>query len=166
MKAPLVCGLLVLVSAGVAEAGGKEGTVGVGAEAGITNDLGGFSLNYDAGKFHVGGFVGFSNGSGDNDADYNLGGRFFYHVHTTVTTDLGLGLNLGLNSIDGQGLMNDERDTFMVIEPALQIRAFVTNNVALSFTAGISFAITDPNTSIILNGQINALAGVHYYFFK
>jgi len=41
----------------------------------------------------------------------------------------------------------------------------VSNNVALSFTAGISFGLVDADGSD-LAGQFMALGGVHYYFFK
>ena len=50
-------------------------------------------------------------------------------------------------------------------EPGIQIRAFISNNVALSFTAGISFGLVDADGAL-LDGQFNALGGVHYYFFK
>ena len=165
MKGPIICCVLAL-GVGTAYAGGKDGSVGVGAEAGINTGLGGFSLNFDAGKFHVGGFLNFQNGPADNDADYSLGARFFFHVHSTAVTDFSIGGNLGFISIDDRGIPLAERNTFMVLEPAVQIRAFIASNVALSFTAGISFAVTDPNTSIDITGQVNAVAGVHYYFFK
>ena len=46
--------------------GGQSGSIGVGAEAQLSG-LSGASMNYDAGDFHVGAFLGFHDPGGDND---------------------------------------------------------------------------------------------------
>ena len=157
--------LFVLVATAPALAGGKEGTVGVGAEFGLNGETGGASVNYDAGMFHVGGFLGFSDGGGANDTDYTFGARFYFHLHDTSQSDFGIGGMVGFFSEDYRNNNPMERQTRLYFEPGLQIRAFVSNNVALSFTAGISFGLVDADGASI-DGQFMALGGVHYYFFK
>jgi hypothetical protein len=157
--------IFVLAATAPALAGGKEGTIGVGAEVGLNGETGGASVNYDAGKFHVGGFIGFDDDGGDDDTDYTFGARFYYHVHETTMSDFGVGGMIGFFSADHRGTPPLERDTRLYFEPGIQIRAFLSNNVALSFTTGLSFGLADANGGVI-NGQITALGGVHYYFFQ
>lgn len=161
----LLAAVFVLASAAPALAGGKEATIGVGAEVGLNGQTGGASMNYDAGMFHVGGFLGFSDDGNANDTDYTFGARFYYHLHDTTMSDFGIGGAIGFLSEDHNNIAPLERQTLLYFEPGLQIRAFISNNVALSFTAGLSFELVDENTALI-TGQFNALAGVHYYFFK
>lgn len=158
--------ILVLAATGPALAGGKEGTVGVGAEFGLANvpdggPFGGVSMNYDASVFHVGGFLGFQDGGGANDTDYSFGARFYYHLHETTMSDFGLGGTLGFYGQDD----DPDRLTRLYFEPGLQIRAFISNNVALSFTAGITIGLVDADGASF-GGQPVALGGVHYYFFE
>lgn len=157
--------IIVLAAAGTARAGGKEGTIGVGAEFGLNGKTGGGSVNYDAGKFHFGGFLGFLDGPDDDDTDYTFGARFYYHIHESTMSDFGIGGGLGYFSTDDRGMIGAERSTELYFEPGIQIRAFISNNVALSFTAGLTFGLSDANGAA-LGGQFNALGGVHYYFFK
>jgi hypothetical protein len=161
-KTSLLATMFVLAAAGVAHAGGQAGSVGLGAEYEL-NGIGGVSLNYDAGQFHVGGFMGFRDPAGPNNTEFDLGGRFFFHVHKTAMADFGLGGNLGLASVPpGMGMGN--RATEVFIEPGFEIRLFVASNVALSFMAGISIGVVDASGSEI-TGQPTGAAGVHYYFF-
>jgi hypothetical protein len=165
--------ILVLATTAPALAGGKEGSIGAGAEFGLNGLTGGASANYDAGKFHFGGFLGFFDGGDDDDTDYTFGARFYYHVHESSLSDFGVGGAIGFYSQDNMAPL--ERDTLLFFEPGVQIRAFLSNNVALSFTTGISFALVDADgakiggTDFSLFGAgagFNAIAGVHYYFFQ
>jgi hypothetical protein len=168
-KKLMLASLFVLAATGPALAGGKEGTVGIGAEFGLANGfgeepgsgLGGASMNYDASVFHVGGFLGFRDGPGNDDTDYTFGARFYYHLHETTMSDFGVGGMLGFFSLD----VDPERETLLFFEPGIQIRAFVANNVALSFSTGISFGLVDANGATV-GGQLVAQGGVHYYFFE
>jgi hypothetical protein len=164
-KTILLATLLVLGTSSTALAGGKEGTIGVGAELGLNGETGGASMNYDAGMFHLGGFLGFHDDGGTDDTDYTFGGRFYYHLHDTTMSDFGIGGMIGFFSADTRGMVNADRESRLYFEPGIQIRAFVSNNVALSFTAGISFGLVDADGADI-DGQFMALGGVHYYFFK
>jgi hypothetical protein len=166
--------LFVVLAMGVAHAGGQEGSIGVGAEYQLNGLTGGASLNYDAGQFHVGGFFSFSDPSNNNNDHYlSLGGRFFYHVHSTAMSDFGVGMGLGIVNVPDPTMMNpDNRATGLFIEPSVQIRLFLASNVALSFTAGLVIGTLDAD-GVVFDGQglggggtvPTGLAGVHYYFF-
>jgi hypothetical protein len=162
-KTSLLATVFVFAAAGIAHAGGQAGSVGLGAEYEL-NGIGGVSLNYDAGQFHVGGLLGFEDPSGPNNTLFELGGRFFYHVHKTAMADFGLGGNLGLASVPPGGPGMGQRTTDVFIEPGFEIRLFVASNVAISFMAGISIGVVDAS-GILITGQPTAAAGVHYYFF-
>ena len=155
--------VLLLLGAGTASAGGRTGTLGVGAEAQLSG-LGGLSLSYDAGTFHAGGFLSFSDDAGDNNTDIGLGGRLFWHVHSTELADLSIGGNLGV-LLDSEDDGDDGTTSSLIfIEPAMQIRAFIAGNVALSATAGLAIGVGDAD-GVLLNGQLTGAAGLHYYFF-
>lgn len=169
----VVSGLAVLVlGAGVASAGGSKGAIGVGGESSLTAvaltpgdalSLGGLSVNYDAGAFHAGGMLGFVDGGGDNDTFVAVGGRFYYHIHSSAMADFGVGGGVNLGFYD-DGVDTNDNDTFMLLEPGMQMRAFVASNVALSFTGGLSIGLLDANGALI-SAQPVGSAGVHYYFF-
>jgi hypothetical protein len=158
MKNTLLIASLVLASSGTALAGGQPGTIGVGAELEISS-LGGVSVNYDAGKFHLGGFLGFNDPAGGNNDVFAIGGRFFYHIASTAMSDFSLGGGLGIQSVNTGG----GRNTNLFLEPGFQIRAFIVSNVALSFTGGISIGTVDAD-GVQITGNVNGVAGVHYYF--
>jgi hypothetical protein len=128
-----VCAVLAVVpfAAQSALAGGKQGTVGVGAERQLSG-LGGASIVYDMGTAHVGGFLVYSDDGDTDDTDLGAGGRFYYHVHSTAMSDFGVGGSLGFVSIGDrvEGVDRDRTEAFL--EPSMQFRAFVASNVGLS----------------------------------
>lgn len=154
---------LAVAAADPAAAGGKKGTIGAGAEYQLSG-LGGVSVNYDAGTFHLGGFLGFDDGGGDDDTDMTIGGRFYYHVHSTAMSDFGVGGGLGIATIGDRDKRIDDNTTEAFIEPAAQIRAFIASNVALSITGGLSIGLADAE-GVEITGHPMGAAGVHYYFF-
>lgn len=161
MKTRLIAAFLMLAAAGVAEAGGQPGSIGVGAEAQLSG-LSGVSMNYDAGDFHVGAFLGFHDPGGRDDDTLGLGGRFFYHLHSTTSSDFGLGGTLGIESQNNMPPL--DRQTLLFLEPSFQIRMFLASNVALSFNAGVVIGVMDAD-NVDFGGQLTAGAGIHYYFF-
>lgn len=176
MKIGFFAAVLVMAATGAAHAGGQEGTVGVGAEYQI-NGAGGASVNYDAGTFHIGGFLGFYDPEGANNTTFDIGGRFYYHVHSTAMADFGVGVGLGFVSLPPPPGSND-RVLGVFIEPSVQTRLFLASNVALSFTTGLVIGVVDAGgvgvTGQGIGGSIVDLgagvgftggAGVHYYFF-
>jgi hypothetical protein len=165
--------IALLVGVGPAAAGGSEGTIGIGAESLLSGGGGtdlavlggsGLSVNYDGGKFHLGGMLMMADAAGDNNTDLGVAGRFFWHVHSTPLSDLSIGGNLGvvIDSEDDGG--DGSSQTLLFLEPSMQIRAFIAGNVALSLTAGIAFGAADAE-GVALGGQLTGGAGLHYYFF-
>jgi hypothetical protein len=146
-------------------AGGSSGSPGVGGEF-QTSGLGGLSVNYDMGEFHVGGFLGYYDNEGDDNSIVELGARFYYHIHTTAMSDFGVGGSFGVGLFDNPAPADDT--TALFIEPGFQIRAFVTSNVALSFTGGLSISASDSiggAYDFALTSDFVGAGGVHYYFF-
>jgi hypothetical protein len=163
-KKILLTAVIVCASVGTASAGGVPGSLGVGAEFQLSG-IGGLSINFDAGKFHAGGFLGYFNPQGDNNTTVDFGGRFFYHLASTASSDFSLGGSLGIqNANDAPGNTNRHTDVF--IEPGFQIRAFITSNVALSFTGGVEIGLLDgtDNNELNFTGNIIGEGGIHYYF--
>jgi hypothetical protein len=81
----------LVAAAGTASAGGQAGSIGVGAETDIRG-VGGLSVNYDVGMFHAGGFLFFSDDAiADDVTQFGVGGRFYYHLHSTAMSDFGVG---------------------------------------------------------------------------
>jgi hypothetical protein len=172
----LIAAMIVFASAGTASAGGEAGSIGVGAEFQLSG-LGGLSANYDAGAFHVGGFLGFDDPAGINNTAVAFGGRFFFHVASTATSDFSVGGGIGIQSVyDDPGDPAANRLTGLFLEPSFQIRAFIASNVALSFSGGIVIGTLDAEGVTITGGSpiasvngtsfgnITGEAGIHYYF--
>ena len=159
MKKTLLAATIVFASAGTASAGGVAGSIGVGAEFEIRG-AGGLSMNFDAGKFHVGGFLGYFDPQGPNNSEVDVGGRFFYHLASTASSDFGVGGLVGIQSVPNAG---GNRQTFLIIEPGFQIRTFIVPNVALSFTAGMEIGAADAS-ELNITGNIIGQGGIHYYF--
>ncbi len=160
IKNSLFSAVLVMAAAGVANAGGQAGSIGVGAEFQI-NGTGGASLNYDAGDFHVGGFLGYLDDDGPDNSQFDLGARFYYHVHSTAMADFGVGGSIGIVSADQPG--GGDRTTLVFLEPGIQIRLFLASNVAISASTGIVIGTADAD-GVLVTGQTIG-AGLHYYFF-
>ena len=160
IKTSLFAAVLLMAASGLASAGGQPGSIGVGAEAQI-NGTGGASLNYDAGEFHVGGFLGFFDPDGADNTEFDVGARFYYHVHSTAMADFGIGGSLGIASLPDAG--GDDRQTAVFIEPGAQIRLFLAANVAVSAATGVVIGVVDAS-GVAITGQ-TITAGLHYYFF-
>ncbi len=180
MNKLVILGSLALASPALA--GGKEGSIGVGAEAELNGQVAGVSMNYDAGLFHVGGVLGYGRTKPDNAPSgtsattiFVIGARFFYHVHSTGAADFGVGGAVGLADVPTGATTHN---THLFIEPGFQIRAFITPNVALSFGGGIVIGTVDANSIGIGGGStsvsagnnsfslgLEGILGAHYYFF-
>ena len=171
MTKTLACTVLALALTAPAAhadtgAGGVAGSIGVGAEAQLSG-LTGISANYDAGAFHVGAFFGLDDPGGPNNTAFDLGGRFFFHIHHTATADFSLGGSLGIGSKEApDGAGGSTSTTAVILEPSFQIRWFVASNVALSFTGGFSIGLTDDDKDFSIGGDLAGVAGIHYYFTR
>lgn len=156
--------LATLTVAAPAWAGGSEGSIGVGAEYTLLG-TGGLSVNYDAGAFHAGGFIGYYKDVAPavGEWDLDLGGRFFFHVHETAMADFSLGGQLGIQLQNNVGAPDNDF-TIVTIDLGAQIRVFLQSNVALSATLGVGIATADGDGFALTGGTIGS-AGIHYYFF-
>jgi hypothetical protein len=152
----------LVAAAGTASAGGQAGSIGVGAETDIRG-VGGLSMNYDAGLFHAGGFLLFADDLDGNDVTtFGIGGRFYYHLHSTAMSDFGVGASLGVTNTDPPG--DGDSLTGVFIQPGFQIRLFVASNVALSASGGLNIAAADAD-GLLVDGDLVGALGIHYYFF-
>ena len=161
MTKTLLVATIVMASFGTARAGGQAGSIGVGAEFELSG-TGGLSMNYDAGKFHVGGFLGFNDPAGADNTEVDVGARFFFHIASTAMSDFSVGGGIGIHSHYTGGPPTRKTDLFL--EPGFQIRAFIASNVALSFTGGFSIGTIDAS-DVAITGDVEGFAGIHYYFF-
>lgn len=141
--------------------GGAAAGFGVGAMAMLTGPFGG-AVIYDPGQFHIEGIIGFeSNGV----TTILLGGRFWYHMHTSTAADFSVGGGLGFASTeldDGFGMSEDV--TTIHIEGGGQLRVFVVPNVALAATAGLAVVTGDDQDLVAVTGQLFGDVGVSYFF--
>jgi len=146
-------------SAGHRASGTSGGSLGVGVNTMLTT-TGPFGpqLVYDTGVFHIEGILGFES---DGTTNFDLGGRFWYHIHSSQAADFSLGGGLGFTSVDPDGDNNDTSDIH--IDVGGQIRAFVVPNVALSVSAGLSISSGDDDF-VAITGDLLGAAGVTYFF--
>ena len=166
----LTCALAVALPLIVAQAGSalaqegstgrSGGNLGVGVHA-MLDGGGPFgpAIVYDTGIFHIEGLVGFADT--DGATEFDVGGRFWYHINSSQSADFSLGGGLGVTSIDPEG--EAEGTTDIEIDVGAQLRAFIVPNVALSASLGLAI-ITGDNDVISLTGDLTGAAGVTYFF--
>jgi hypothetical protein len=155
-------------------AGPRPATHGVGPGVGVTGMLlggpVGLSLAYDAGPWHAEGILGLIKPGSGVKANFDIAGRFWFHLHSTANADFSVGGGLGYLRIGHSAPAEATNGIF--IEAGGQIRAFIASNVALSATLGLSIATADFEAYGLggqsLAGQtLGGFAGVglHYYFY-
>jgi len=139
--------------------------VGVGAEATTTGIVGG-TFVYDAGMFHLDALLGARFES--NSSSVAVAGRFFFPVHKSQSADFSVGPGIGIVHTTPHppaGAPAQASANEVHAEGALQIRAFIVPNVALSASAGLGLVFTNGNNSAIIGGQLGGALGVTYFFF-
>jgi hypothetical protein len=153
-------------------AGPRAATHGTGLGIGVVGMLlggpSGISAAFDGGPWHVEGILGLLKPAAGTRASFDIGGRFWYHLHSTANADFSVGGGLGYLH---QGRVGTSSDGVW-IEVGGQIRTFLTSNVALSASLGLSIATIDFEayglTGQLLAGQGpsgGAGIGLHYYFY-
>ena len=143
--------------------------IGIGAvqmlDLGRTNLL--FTYGEAGGRFHVDGLFGlsrnFSNsGSGNDYTTFDIGGRFWYHLHAASFADFSLGGGL---LVDSHRNYPFSRRYDFLMDLGAQIRAFIVPNVALIGTLGIGLNLRDgSNDEMQIGGQSMASVGIAYFF--
>ena len=133
--------------------------IGVGVAAMITGPQG-IQIVYDTSAFHIEGILGFED-AGTSDLD--IGGRFWYHIHSGHRSNFSIGGGLGLarSSTDVLGMSVDT--TVIHIDLGAEIRAFVTDNVALSADLGLSI-LADDGDGFVLGGALVGAGSITYFF--
>lgn len=171
MRKLLISLVLLAAASSSAWAGGSPNSLGIGAEVvfgtatgAAADGVGGISANYDLGNFHIGGFLGIADPAGADNTSLELGGRFFYHLHSSAMADFGVGGTLAYANTPTPAPGDDEKLDLVYLVPGVQIRAFIASNVALSFSGGIALGLGDAD-GVSLDGQLTSSAGIHYYFF-
>jgi len=141
--------------------GGGHGPIGLGGIAYLAGgqNTTGLSLAYDPGAWHIDTVLSVT---GNNPNNFGLGGRFWYHLAATGSSDLSAGAGLSYQRIGGQGMMAAQNDLF--IELGGLIRMFLVQNVAVSFGAGIVIATADASGYNVGSTTLIGAAGVHYFF--
>ena len=159
------------------------GGLGVGATA-FVSGMSGPEVVYDFGAWHLDGMIGFQstptgpNGTGDRATLFQFGVGGWYHLHMGENSDFSVGGAFGLMNISPPGPANSA--TGFEFEPGVQVRAFITPNVALHGGVGLVFEFGDVtgapgfasniglgngfDKSIGLGANINASLGFTYYF--
>ena len=139
--------------------------LGVGVEATLTG-LSGAALVYDAGAIRIDGVLGISS---RGNTDFFLAGRFWYVLHAGDRSDISIGGGLGIQ--ENGGIRNGGSDDIHIIdtldfhvEAGAQIRAFITNNVALSASGGFGVIIDEGDEFLGFGGQLLGTMGVTYFF--
>jgi hypothetical protein len=137
----------------------------VGAEATTTGIVGG-TFVYDAAVFHLDALFGAR--LTKNDTDLAVAARFFFPLHHGQAADFSIGPGVGF--VHGQHdapppATGRNSNNQLHLEGALQIRAFVVSNVALSASAGLGVVIDNGNNTAIIGGQVGASLGITYFFF-
>jgi hypothetical protein len=154
--------------------GGSGAGLGIGA-ASYVSGMAGPQAVYDGGPWHAELMLGFEHHSagGPNPPsittfDLGLGGWF--HLHAGDRSDFSLGGNIGFmvaNASPG-GSANA-----VVIEPGVQVRVFLTDNVAASARVGLPIVFGDNvgapyvgglSEHFGLGGQIAGAFGFAYFF--
>ncbi len=137
--------------------------VGVGAEATTTGIVGG-TFVYDASVFHIDALLGAS--FDPDNAVTQVAGRLFFPLHASQSADFSIGPGIGLehrthHAPDGSNTSADA----VHLEGALQIRAFIVPNVALSASAGLGLVFTNGRNTAVIGGQLGGALGITYFFF-
>ena len=138
-----------------ASASGAAG-LGVGVISMLSGPVGA-SVVYDPGAFHVEGILGFAS---DGETDIDIGGRFFYHLHSSQAADFSLGGGLGIQNISPD---MGNSTTNIDIDVGAELRLFLVPNVALSSTIGLAI-VTGDGDLVALGGQLLGDVGVTYFF--
>jgi hypothetical protein len=153
--------LLVLAwQIGSAQAQERDGgNLGVGVNAMLSGGgLIGPSVVYDTGVFHIEGLLGFED---NGQTRFDVGGRFWYHIHSAQSADFSLGGGLGVISVNPEG--DDDGTTDIEIDAGAQMRAFIVPNVAVSVSLGL-VVLTGDADAIAITGDLVGGAGIAYYF--
>jgi hypothetical protein len=136
-----------------------RGGLGIGFSQ-FLNGPGGADVIFDAGKWHADATLFMS---GNGATIFGLGGRGWYHLHSSNMADFSLGGGLGMTYFNTEG--PSESVTDFHIDLGGLIRAFITSNVALSGFVGLAIQTGDSPGEFLVSAQPLAQVGAAYYFW-
>jgi hypothetical protein len=135
---------------------------------GIADTLGGpTGLNgvFDAGVWHAELTMGLS--SSNSTSRIDLAGHGWFHLHTGASSDFSVGGGLSMDRLDPPGDRpaggGSNAVTTIGIDLGFQIRAFLTANVAISATGGLS-VLTGDGDGFVFGGQPIGAFSFTYFF--
>jgi hypothetical protein len=146
-----------------------NGGLGVGGTM-FVSGLTGPEVVYDFGAWHLDGMLAFAsvpNAMDDRGTEFQFGAGGWYHLHMGENSDFSVGGALAVVNSAPPGPNNDA--TAVELEPGVQIRAFITPNVALHGGLAFVFAFGDrtgPLQKQIALGSTSTTGnfGFTYYF--
>jgi hypothetical protein len=149
----------------VSTSSGGHGPIGVGGIlflSGPTFDQGlpGLSIVYDPGMWHIDTLLALSGGTGRTD--FEIGGRFWYHLASSRSADFSGGAGLAYEHLGGVGMMASQN--FVLIEIGALIRIFITPNVAIGTATGLTIGTADADGYQFGPSNLIGAASVHYFF--
>jgi hypothetical protein len=138
----------------------------VGVEAMLAGAAGP-TFVYQANAFHVAVIFAFDTGVDEffftTDDEVDVGGRFFYEIHSGEISDFSIGGGAGIDDDGG----DDDIDVHL--EGAAQLRAFIVPNVAIHSSFGLALELDDDagedDLEMAFTGQLLGTVGVTYFFF-
>jgi hypothetical protein len=129
--------------------------------------MGGLSLAYDPGIWHMDAFVGLYGDGGTGgplsggDSAVGFGARFWYHLKSVGAADFSVGGGASYARIDpGMG----DAASFLYVEGGGLIRVFIVDNVALGAAGGLVIGAADANGYGIGPANLVGSASLHYFF--
>jgi hypothetical protein len=124
----------------------------------------GLSIAYDPGPWHIDALLGYA--SVNDSSQFNLGGRFWYHLKSSANADLSLGAGGSLQH-NSPGGMADSSD-LVYIEAGALIRVFLAPAVGLSVGSGLVVGAADAEGFYLGTPEqtvgLVTNAALHYFF--
>jgi hypothetical protein len=141
---------------------GRGRGFGVGG-VGYLSGLGGLSVVYDPGIWHLDAMIGmFGDGAGGADTAFNMGARFWYHLKTVGAADFSIGGGMAYQSFNNVG--PGDATSALFIEGGGLIRVFIVDNVALGASTGVWIGAVDASGYAIGPTNLVGTASLHYFF--
>jgi hypothetical protein len=118
------------------------------------------------GRYHFDGLFSlsrnFDGSSGRDNTTFDLGGRFWYHLHAATYADFSVGAGLLL---DSHRSPPGDRRMDVLLDLGAQIRAFLVSNVALLGSLGMGITIRDNSDDVLqIGGKPLGEIGIAYFF--
>lgn len=117
-----------------------------------------------SGRYHFDGLFSLSSNleGGSNNSTFDIGGRFWYHLHAAAHADFSVGVGLLLDSHRNPPA---DRQMDVLLDLGGQIRVFLVPNVALLGSLGLGISIRDNRDDVLqIGGKPLGEIGIAYFF--